>query len=192
MKTINSCNCNRQFLDFICAAIEQSELEVQLVNIKYCGPESIYLNLVFYDKDILKDNGEYGEWIEREFLLRYSQNSSRNLIQYILTRGLDSDGELVHQGTYAYQEGFPQSGVEYCMDKNYVYWDLIDGAVEELVDYMIQQSETPLEYDSDEYDDPDEYSVPTEVLVPIACDVRDFLVNLLQKEYGCYFPPLEV
>ena len=78
------------------------------------------------------------------------------------------------------------------MAKNYVYWDQIDAAVEELVDYMIQQSEKPLEYDPDEYDEPEEYSVPTDVIMPIACDVRDFLVELLEKDYGCYFPPLEV
>lgn len=76
--------------------------------------------------------------------------------------------------------------------KNYVYWDQIDAAVEELVDYMIQQSEKPLEYDPDEYDEPEEYSVPTDIIMPIACDVRDFLVALLEKDYGCYFPPLEV
>lgn len=78
------------------------------------------------------------------------------------------------------------------MAKNYVYWDQIDAAVEELVDYMIQQSEKPLEYYPDEYDEPEEYSVPTDVIIPIACDVRDFLVALLEKGYGCYFPPLEV
>ena len=78
------------------------------------------------------------------------------------------------------------------MAKNYRYWDQIDAAVEELVDYMIQQSESPLEYNPDEYDDPEDYSVPTDVLIPIACDVRDFIVDLLEKEYGCYFPPLEV
>ena len=76
--------------------------------------------------------------------------------------------------------------------KNYVYWDNIDGEVEELVDYMIRASHKTLKYDPDFYDEPEEYSVPTEIVMDIACDVRDFLVNLLEKDYGCYFPPLIV
>ena len=78
------------------------------------------------------------------------------------------------------------------MAKNYAYWDQIDAAVEELVDYMIQQSETPLEYDPDTYDDPEDYSVPTDLITEISCNVRDFIVALLEKDYGCYYPPLEV
>ena len=64
--------------------------------------------------------------------------------------------------------------------------------VEEFVDYMIQQSEKPLEYDSDLYDDSEDYSVPSDIVMEIDCDVRDFIVDLLEKEYGCYFPPLEL
>ena len=64
--------------------------------------------------------------------------------------------------------------------------------VEEFVDYMIHQSEKPLEYDSDLYDDSEDYSVPSDIVMEIDCDVRDFSVDLLEKEYGCYFPPLEL
>ena len=64
--------------------------------------------------------------------------------------------------------------------------------VEEFADYMIQQSEKPLEYDSDLYDDSEDYSVPSDIVMEIACDVRDFIVDLLEKDYGCYFPPLEL
>lgn len=78
------------------------------------------------------------------------------------------------------------------MDKNYGYWDNIDAACEELVDLLIQCSMRPLKYDPTKYDKPDEYCIPTDIIMPIACDIRDFLVELLERDYGCYYPPLIV
>ena len=68
------------------------------------------------------------------------------------------------------------------MDKNYGYWDNIDAACEELVDLLIQCSMRPLKYDPTKYDKPDEYCIPTDIIMPIACDIRDFLVELLERD----------
>ena len=78
------------------------------------------------------------------------------------------------------------------MEKNYSDWDEIDAACEELVDFMIQQSEKPMKYDPTGCGEPEQYSVPTDIIMPIACDIRDFLVELLERDYGCYYPPLVV
>ena len=110
MQISNECQCSSEYLDFIRTVIERTGYEVQQLRIMYCGPKSIYLALFFYDSEMPKDDGEYGEWIEHEFLLRYQKQPGKSYIRYRLTCGLESDGWLICAGKYTCHAQFPKEG----------------------------------------------------------------------------------
>ena len=81
-----------------------------------------------------------------------------------------------------------QTAVIYKKDRFYVH--TIFGQLTKIVDYTIQQSDKPMDYNPDEYDDPEDFSVPDEIVAEIADDVWRFLAKLLETDYGCHFPLL--
>ena len=112
MKIANECQCSSEYLDFIRAAIEHTGYDVQQLSVMYCGPKTIFLSLFFYDVEMPRGDGEFGEWIEREFLLRYQKQPRKNIVRYRLTRGLDADGWTICGGKYKCPEDFPEKGGE--------------------------------------------------------------------------------
>ena len=110
MKIINECQCSSEYLDFIRVAIEHTGYDVQQLRVMYCGPKTIFISLFFYDTEMPQDDGSFGEWIEREFLLRYRRQPRKNIVRYQLTCGLEADGWLICRGKYEYSEDFTEEG----------------------------------------------------------------------------------